>query len=176
MRLLIPLAQVERLRAELRRGGRYEIGGILMGEHVADDVFRLADLSIQRSGGSVACFVRNPADHKIQLEAFFERHGRDYSRFNYLGEWHSHPMFRPSPSDVDVETMQSIVSDPIVGANFVVLMIVRLGWRGHLELSAAAFVPHSGPLAVDVGVEGLGRSAVRETLFKRLYRFIAGGR
>jgi len=53
-----------------------------MGEHITEGVFRVVDLSIQRSGGSVACFVRDPADHQSQLDAFFEKHGRNYTRFN----------------------------------------------------------------------------------------------
>ena len=82
MQLLVPHAILKRLLAEPRRSGRREIGGLLMGEHITEGVFRVVDLSIQRSGGSVACFVRDPADHQSQLDAFFEKHGRNYTRFN----------------------------------------------------------------------------------------------
>jgi integrative and conjugative element protein (TIGR02256 family) len=174
MQLLVPQAILERLRAELRQGGRYEIGGLLMGEHVADGVFRIVDLSIQRAGGSVACFVRDPAEHKSQLDEFFQRHGRDYARFNYLGEWHSHPLFEPRPSIEDVRTMQSIVDDPAVGVNFLVLLIARLGWRAQLQLSACAFSPDSGPLEVGVGVEWAAERRPRVSLLQRIYRLFKG--
>jgi integrative and conjugative element protein (TIGR02256 family) len=136
MQLLLTQPVVKNLRLELRRAGRREIGGLLMGEHVRDEVFRVVSISIQRSGGSQTCFIRQPQEHEAQLKEFFARTGADYARFNYLGEWHSHPSFEPVPSDTDVRTMQSIVDDPIVGVNFLMLMIPRLGKGGRLELSA----------------------------------------
>ena len=98
MHLLLTPKILKRLRRELRRAGEREIGGLLMGEHVLDEMFRVTEISVQRAGGSEACFVRDPASHKTQLEKFFADTGADYSRFNYLGEWHSHPTFEAVPS------------------------------------------------------------------------------
>ena len=97
MQLLLPTQVTKRLRQELRRAKAREIGGLLMGEHVRDDVFRVVDISVQRSGGSQTHFVRDPSSHAAQLDAFFARTGNDFTRFNYLGEWHSHPTFEPAP-------------------------------------------------------------------------------
>ena len=176
MRLLLPQEILERLQRELRRGGRREIGGLLMGEHVTDNVFRVVDLTVQRSGGTVSCFVRDPADHQSQLDAFFERHGQEFRRFNYLGEWHSHPLFKPQPSETDVTTMRSIVNDAAVGANFLVLMIVRIGWRGQLQLSASAFVAYGGPIGVDVGVEWTTGKPERVPVLRRIQRLFTDSR
>ena len=60
------------------------------------------------------------------LARFFRLTGEDYTRFNYLGEWHSHPSFSTTPSEKDVQSMLEIAGDPEVGANFVALVIVRL--------------------------------------------------
>ena len=136
MQILLTRQVVKSLRRELRRAGRREIGGLLMGEHVRDEVFRVISISVQRSGGSQASFVREPQEHHAQLQKFFARTDADYTRFNYLGEWHSHPSFESAPSNTDLRTMQSIVDDPSVGANFLVLMIPRLGKRGTVELTA----------------------------------------
>src|SRR5262245_2536321 len=102
MKLLVPTRIARRLARELRRAGHREIGGVLMGEHIGDDAFRVADMTVQRSGGSQTCFVRRPHEHKRALDRFFERTGGDYARFNYLGEWHSHPSFAPVPSGTDL--------------------------------------------------------------------------
>ena len=150
MQLLVTMAILQRLRGELRRGGAREIGGLLMGEHVEAEVFRIADFTVQHAGGSEACFRRDPAQHRAQLDAFFSRTGRDYSRFNYLGEWHSHPSFLPLPSHTDFHTMQNIVEDSEVGANFVILLIPRLAGRKRIELSATAFRAGAAPAAVQV--------------------------
>jgi integrative and conjugative element protein (TIGR02256 family) len=153
MQLLLPPKILKRLQRELRRAGKREIGGLLMGEHVREEVFRVVDISVQRSGGSQACFSRDDKAHKTQLQEFFSRTGEDYGRFNYLGEWHSHPSFEPLPSLTDIETMQSIVSDPSVGVNFVTLIIARLSYRARIELTATVFRVGVSPAAVPVSVE-----------------------
>lgn len=160
MKILLPQPIIQRLASEIRRARRREIGGLLMGEHLRDDIFRVVEISVQRSGGSRAHFVRDPVEHKAQLAAFFERNGDDFTRFNYLGEWHSHPSFEPLPSITDIETMQSIVNDPEVGANFLILFIVTWKrWRG-MELSAMGFRRNGAPFEVSVETEGQGPSRV----------------
>ena len=124
-----------------------------MGEHVRDDVFRVVDISVQRSGGSEVCFVRDPAQHETTLQAFFARSGDDYARFNYLGEWHSHPTFEPVPSAIDVATMQSLVEDPAVGANFLVLLVVKMSGRRTIEGSAITFRSQCQPTSVAIRIE-----------------------
>mgnify|MGYP000367805186 CR=1 FL=1 len=153
MKLELPGGLVDRLKRELRKAGNREIGGVLVGEHLHDDVFRLVDISVQRSGGSVAHFVRHLEHNRAFLKEFFSRTGNDYQRFNYLGEWHSHPLFSAIPSGQDIATMQEIVENPDVGANFVVLLIVSLRRRGALELSASAFRPRATPDNVEVVME-----------------------
>lgn len=153
MKIILPLEVVDRLRAELRRAGNREIGGVLVGEHLEGDTFRVADLSVQRSGGSASHFVRDVAHNRAFLDEFFARTGNDYARFNYLGEWHSHPSFAPVPSGPDVHTMRQIVEDPRVGVNFAVLVIVSLA-KCSLQLSATAFQANVSPVSVDVQLEG----------------------
>jgi proteasome lid subunit RPN8/RPN11 len=156
MKLLLPLKIVQKLRLELR-GRRYEIGGILVGESVGSETFRLMDISVQHSGGSVAHFVRDPEDHKEFLADFFARTGNDFKRFNYIGEWHSHPAFEVVPSGEDIETMFDIIGDPSVGVNFAILIIARLGRRRRLQISATLFragvIPEPIEVITNVGVE-----------------------
>ena len=129
-----------RLEGALRSAGRRETGGVLMGEHVSEGVFRVKDLTVQRSG-TFASFVREVGATLTPLRRFFRETGRNYNRYNYLGEWHSHPSFTTEPSCTDSESMWRIVEDPVVGANFAVLLIVRLGGEGKLEGSATAYLP-----------------------------------
>jgi integrative and conjugative element protein (TIGR02256 family) len=160
MQLLLTSPITQRLQRELRKAGRREIGGLLMGEHVQGEVFRVVELTVQHSGGTTACFIRHPHEHQAELERFFERTGADYKRFNYLGEWHSHPSFAPLPSETDVQTMQSIVSDPSVGANFLILLIVKLAGRQTLQISATAFRPDALPIDAGVVLEDADASTL----------------
>jgi hypothetical protein len=91
MQLLLPAPVIKRLQTELRRARRREIGGLLLGEHLGGELFSVVDFSVQRSGGTHSDFMRNPEDHKAQLEKFFAETGNDYARYNYLGEWREFP-------------------------------------------------------------------------------------
>jgi [CysO sulfur-carrier protein]-S-L-cysteine hydrolase len=174
MQLLLPAQIIKRLQRELRRAGRKEIGGLLMGEHARDEIFRVLDISVQRSGGSQACFIRDPAEHQVQLQEFFARTAEDYRRFNYLGEWHSHPSFEPIASSTDIQTMQSIVSDPAVGVNFLTLLIPRLSRDKELEATAMAFRPGVPPIAIPVSAEVDGQlnlETKEHGWLRRMFRF-----
>jgi integrative and conjugative element protein (TIGR02256 family) len=175
MKILLTDKIVQLLKRELPRAGRREIGGLLMGEHVSDGVFRLVEISVQRSRGRVACFTRHPREHQAQLDKFFARYNHDYTRFNYLGEWHSHPSFPVIPSARDYATMTSIVADPDVGVNFLVLMIVKISGAA-LEVSAAAFHPGADAVPVEIEVELTAEAPeepAAEGLLKRLWRIIS---
>jgi proteasome lid subunit RPN8/RPN11 len=152
MQLHLPPDLVEKLAIELRRAGRREIGGVLVGEHIGADQFRIVDLSIQRAGGTHVCFIRRPEQHARFLKAFFARTGEAYERFNYLGEWHSHPSFTAEPSAVDLRQMQEIVSDLSGAPLFAVLMVVRLNEQASLQVNVQAFRPHSRPTPVTLKV------------------------
>lgn len=139
MRLLLSSDTAEQLRCELARAGRREIGGILMGEHVGPDLFRVCGITVQQGGGSAVCFMRSPHVHNQALKRFFDRTGHCYERFNYLGEWHSHPSFALTPSGPDQKTMHQLVSAGGLGVSFAVLMIVHLDSTGALQAAATAF-------------------------------------
>jgi [CysO sulfur-carrier protein]-S-L-cysteine hydrolase len=171
MKLLLPLTVINRLKRELR-GRSYEIGGVLVGEHIAPDTFRIADISFQRRGGTTAHFVRDPEHHRDFLAEFFARTGDDYQRFNYIGEWHSHPAVEPLPSGPDVLTMFDLVEDTDVGVNFAVLIITRLRRWSRLELSATLFRAGVTPESISVELEDTPISRIRRSAISRILDFI----
>jgi integrative and conjugative element protein (TIGR02256 family) len=154
MQVLLSRQVTKRLQRELRRAGSREIGGLLLAEHVSEELFRVVEISVQRSGGTHAGFMRDPQRHRQQLKSFFRRTGEDYARFNYLGEWHSHPSFPTDPSSTDVETMQSIVEDPAVGANFLILVVCKCGTERAIDATATTFLSLNHPVRVPLLFEG----------------------
>lgn len=138
--LVLPAEIARKVQEALGRSGKREIGGVMMAEHVSVNTFVVRDLTIHRRG-TWASFVRRIDEAWSALARFFERTSRDYRRFNYIGEWHSHPSFDPFPSARDHQSMQEIISDESVGANFVVLMIVKLNPQGTMEGTAHAYLP-----------------------------------
>lgn len=141
MQILLSDEAADKLIKALKKAGNREIGGILMGEKVAEGIFRVKDLTIQSHGGTYASFTRFLEVNLSSLQNFFHETGYDFTRFNYLGEWHSHPAFALEPSGTDCNTIWEIVEDSSVGANFVVLIIVRLDNTDQLEGTVNVFFP-----------------------------------
>ena len=137
MRVRLATDQRTKLVAALRRAGSREIGGQLYGEQLAPSYFLVTDLAIQRRRGSVTRFFVDLVQATRDAVRFFDRTRHRYTRFNYIGEWHSHPSFAVRPSGTDIETMRALVRDPEFEGLFAVLMIVRLS---NNALSAAAWV------------------------------------
>jgi len=128
------------IAAALEKAGRHEVGGVLMAEHVDLNEFTIAELTVHNRG-SLASFVRRIEDALIHLTSFFVRTNRDYRRFNYIGEWHSHPLFELEPSLKDDASMMQIMLDPVVGATFAVLLLVKLDERRSLLANAYLYLP-----------------------------------
>jgi len=130
----------QEIKRALENAGRREIGGVLMGEHVGPGEFTITDLTVHKHGG-LASFVRRIEDALTSIMSFFERTNHHYTRFNYIGEWHSHPSFELEPSPKDDASMFNIVVDPIVGAKFAVLLLVKLDVAGRLLAKGHLYLP-----------------------------------
>lgn len=154
MKLRMPCSTQQKLIHALQEPGVHEIGGVLMGEQLGEADFRIISLTIQKRKGTVASFVRVLSDAVASLWRFFKLTGNDYRRFNYLGEWHSHPLFPATPSQKDIYSMLEIVADEEVGANFAVLLIARLNGTCGLDTSATVFLSDQTYFPCEILKEG----------------------
>lgn len=161
MRVRLRAECAERIRQALERAGIREIGGVLVGEHVGVDAFDIVDASVQTSDGSAATFVRSAIAHQGFMDDFRRLHGGDHARYNYLGEWHSHPSFSLSPSSVDLQAMTALMEDPEQVATFALLMIVKLDERGRLLAEATCHQRLAPVSSVELSM------GVRDGLFAR---------
>lgn len=156
LNLVLPPEISKIITTALERAGPREVGGVLLAEHVGPDEFVVREITVHRRG-AVASFVRMIEDAVGRIMSFFRSAKHDYRRFNYLGEWHSHPSFEPEPSGADDASMREIVQDPTVGANFIALLIVKLGSTGGLLASAHVYLPdgskHPGTVTVKLDVD-----------------------
>jgi len=141
-----------KLKRELRSAGRNEIGGVLAAEEIGDGKFLVKALSVQRDGTPTS-FVRDPVQHRKFMRRFHLLTGNQPRRFNYLGEWHSHPSFLALPSEPDLRQMQAEIVDPEQTASFLVLLIVKLGKDAGLIGSAHAFRRSHVAMRVALGAE-----------------------
>lgn len=151
LRITVPPDIQCKLHMALRKAGARECGGVLMGEHVGVNHFAVRALDVQRPG-AIASFMRSVTGAARAIRAFCLSKGNDFRRFNYLGEWHSHPLFSVQPSSRDHATMRELATDTQVGANFVVLLIFRLNGP-ELEGSAHTYLPDGSVLRSDLDLE-----------------------
>lgn len=147
MRLILPNDQMEIVRAALRSGGKKEIGGQIFGEQLAPSEFRATELTFQKRPGTFARFMVDLVQAARDAVRFFDRTRHLYTRFNYIGEWHSHPSFEVNPSGTDIAAMRDLVSDPEFKGGFAVLMIARLD-ADRLSYGAWLFDPGGREFAI----------------------------
>ena len=150
--VILPRDQTSIILSALTKAKHREIGGILMGEHVGPNEFTVREITVHRRG-SFASFLRRIEDALGQLHAFFRKTDHNYLRFNYIGEWHSHPLFEPIPSRTDDASLLEIIQDDSVGANFAVLLIVKLGTSGQLVATAHTYLPDGTRCPSDLKME-----------------------
>jgi hypothetical protein len=112
-----------------------------MGKQITPGEFEIAEMTFQRQGGRFASFVRSAKNALTALNNFFDNTGHQYYRYNYLGEWHSHPSFSTSPSNTDHKSMIELASQDGIGATFIALMVVRLNPSRELEGTITVYLP-----------------------------------
>lgn len=152
MRLRLPAKLLPPLQAALTRAGRREIGGQLFGEQLAVSDFRVMDIAIQARPGTLSRFLVDLVQAGLDAATFHDRTGHHYRRFNYLGEWHSHPSFPVEPSSVDTAAMQELTTDADFAGAFAVLMIARLD-PGELRLGSWVYNRNGARGAVTLEIE-----------------------
>ena len=153
MKLRVKQKTLEKWEGWLRKADRKETGGVLFGEHVGDNDFRLVEITQQKHKGDEVSFRRKPREAKRSLKKLSEAYDNDHTRFNYFGEWHSHPNAPAIPSRRDCVTMQGMLEDKKSDANFLVLIIVRINALGTLELSATTFLAFGHIFECNVHIE-----------------------
>jgi len=142
------------LRQALRRAGTKEIGGQIFGEQLAPSDFIASELTLQKRPGTFARFVVDLVQAARDAMRFFDRTQHQYTRYNYIGEWHSHPSFEVHPSGTDLAAMRDLVSDPDFKGLFAVLMITRLESGELLTCRAWIFDPQRREATVTVEQQG----------------------
>ena len=78
--------------------GLLEVGGLMMGEKVGDNTFRVVDISL--TIGELGRYYLDPAEHQPFVDEFRAKF-RDAGRFGLIGSWHSHPSGEPEPGQGD---------------------------------------------------------------------------
>lgn len=120
----IPRASAaERAGLGLPYAGLVEAGGLMMGELVGENTFRVTDVSL--TIGEPNRYYLDPVEHESFVQAFRAK-CPDTDRFGLIGSWHSHPSGEPEPSEGDLLALKAIMAHPATDLAFKVLLIVCL--------------------------------------------------
>lgn len=153
MLLKLSPSELATLTTALKRAGDKEIGGQLFGEQIEPSHFRVSTMTLQARPGTFSRFLVDILQAVRDATRFFDRTHHQYRRYNYIGEWHSHPSFEVRPSGVDVQSMRDLVRDPDFKGSFAVLMIVRLR-ADKFEAGAWLFDPRGYEQNVKLEMDG----------------------
>lgn len=165
MRLRIPRRIIERWAEDLKRAGFREIGGVLFGEQISEGDFRIVETTRQKLwGGTTTTFKRRGRAARKEILALHDKFSGSPERFNYLGEWHSHPNAPTWPSLQDETTMYNLIADQGEAVNFLVLLIMKLDQRERLNISAQTYLASGHTLGCEIEIEG----STSEVVIKRL--------
>lgn len=112
----------------------------------------MTEITVQARRGSIARFIVDLVQATKDAIRFFDRTAHNYSRFNYIGEWHSHPNYAVQPSGTDAQTMRRLVTDLSFQGSFALLMIVRLD-DDRLTFGGWLFDPNGHEMAIDLEMD-----------------------
>lgn len=161
------MALIERWVDDLARARSRELGGVLFGEQIAEGDFRVVETTRQRLwGGTATTFHRRGGRARKEILAFHEKLGGDPERFNYLGEWHSHPSTPVWPSIQDEVTMYQLLADQGAAVNFLVLMILKLDRDSRLQIGAQTYLSSGHKIQCEIEIED-GDATVTDALHEK---------
>ncbi|WP_193176355.1 Mov34/MPN/PAD-1 family protein [Oricola nitratireducens] len=156
---------IERWASDLKKAGHKEVGGVLFGEQIAEGDFRIVEATRQRFfGGTATTFNRRGGAARKEILALHKKFGGNPERFNYFGEWHSHPNAPAWPSRQDETTMYNLLADQGEAVNFLVLIIVKLDRDARFHIGATTYLASGHKLNCEIDVEGAERDVAGAAL------------
>lgn len=159
----IPRASVaENASLGLPYAGLLEVGGLLMGEDVGENTFRVTEVSL--TIGEPYRYYLDPAEHYACLKTF-KTQFPDNSRFGLIGSWHSHPSGKPEPSVADLQTLKDMMEHPSTDLAFKVLIIVCPGSGDQLLTGGVVLTQKPRTLSkIEIFIEPTSWHTIEDTL------------
>ncbi|WP_299096995.1 Mov34/MPN/PAD-1 family protein [uncultured Winogradskyella sp.] len=105
-------------------GRKHERGGILLGE-VSSKEIRIKRASIPTVFDSSSRFSFNRNKKSAQIITDYE-YNNSNGKIIYLGEWHTHPEKKPSPSSIDCKMISNQFRKNKINEWFLLMIIVGL--------------------------------------------------
>ena len=130
--LFIKESVKEKLKKFKQKKGMVENGGILLGKIKEDfSEYVITDIStpsIKDKQGPYN-FIRSKEQAQIIIN---KKWRKSKGVINYLGEWHTHPEVKPTPSIIDIKLLNDCVKNNLM--EYRELFMIIVGTEGHFYI------------------------------------------
>lgn len=125
MRIIVPKKITNKIFAAVNKAGTKETKGALFAKYVSYNCYEIEDVYISKVKGTnvFSILIVNCSYRKFEKQ-YFKKYNNDFENHNYIGDWHSHPLFECNPSNYDVHEAFDELENS--NANFLIQLIVKI--------------------------------------------------
>lgn len=126
--LIITIIIPKRLRilihSYVKKYSPNETKGALFAKKINDETFEVEDVYLEPNIGTFS-FVKlyNNKMYRRFCKQYFDKHKGEYHLHNYIGDWHSHPLFSCNPSYYDIQEVERDLEKS--NAKFLIQIILK---------------------------------------------------
>lgn len=125
MKIIVPKEIANKIFIAMNKAGIKETKGALFARFISRNCYEIEDVFISKVKGTnvFSNLIVNYSYRKFEKQ-YFKNHNYDYRNHNYIGDWHSHPLFECNPSNYDVDEAFDELNNS--NANFLIQLIVKI--------------------------------------------------
>lgn len=125
MKIIVPKEIANKILSAIIKEGVRETKGALFAKFVSENCYEIEDVYISKVKGTnvFSNLIVNYSYHKFEKQ-YHKKHKKDYVNHNYIGDWHSHPLFECNPSSYDISECFDELKNS--NANFLIQLIVKV--------------------------------------------------
>jgi len=125
LEIIIPKEITLRLIKQISKYSPLETKGALFAEDLGNDTFKIDEVYLEPKPGTTT-FVKLYINHEYVTfqKNYHKLRKNNFSKYNYIGDWHSHPLFECFPSSYDVSEVEKDMKQS--NAIFLVQLILKV--------------------------------------------------
>ena len=125
MEIIIPKKISLKLKKQISKYSPLETKGALFAEDLGNDTFRIDEVYLEPKPGTttfVKLFINQ--EYVSFQKNYHKLRKNNFSKFNFIGDWHSHPLFECFPSSYDIREVEEDIKKS--NAIFLVQLILKV--------------------------------------------------
>lgn len=125
MKIIVREEIANKLYKILKKAGSKEIKGACFAKFIENETYEIEEIYVSPIiGNSEFSNLIIDLKYKKFENQYFKKKLFDYENHNYIGDWHSHPLFDCRPSNYDIDELKEEVDKS--NANFLIQLIIKI--------------------------------------------------